>query len=886
MRWHHRLYVTLRGWFRSSTLDRELGEELRFHFDREVQANLDRGLAPNEARRLAAIAVGNPGPIHEASRDQRSGAWPRQFARDLSYGTRLLLRAPGFSAAAITIVALGIAAVTSIFSIVYGVALKPLPFRDPAGLVALWSTSTTQFGSGHYLVNGADQREWVAQNHVFEDIALVRNVANFNLSGTGGEPERLLGARISSNLLPVLGVSPVLGRNFTEDEDEVGSDTRVLLSNALWRRRFNADPSIVGRTINLSGVPFTVVGVMGPDFQYPGREFQLWTPLTINPAELARKVPDRNFLAVARLKPGVSVRDAQSEMNTIAARLAAAYQADRDLGVDVVPLQADLVANVRSALYVMLGAVGCLLLIASLNLAALLSARAATRHRELAVRLALGATRGRIALQTVAEVVPLLVAGGAAGIALATVAVSWLVPFAPASLPRAENIELNGAVLAVSVAIITLSGVIATWLPAMQAWRSTLSSATREQNRSIAGSRRHSRARNVLVVSQIALAVPLLVGAMLLARTFNNLTSTPTGFQPRGVMTAHLAIPRSKYRSDAAIAQLIDRIDERIAAIPGVTAAGMVSRLPLSGTMAVMTFEFDVPDDRRPLIPSVDLRSVTPGYFKAMGIPILEGRTFGAHDSHDTAPAAIVDARIAHTMWPNESAIGKRVRVPAVLANGEIQPWIEIIGVVGHVIHDAVDLDTRPQLYFDQRQRAQDRMAVVARTSGNAAMLAGSIRDVIHQIDPEQPLYDVRTMDEVIERSLGQRWLNTVLIVTFASASLVLCCVGVYGVIAFGVAQTRREFGIRLALGATRASIEGAVLRRGLALASIGAITGLVLAAVLTRSMRALLFAVSPGDAASFVMATTIVIGVALIASYLPARRAAAVDPATTLRAD
>ena len=493
MRWHHRLYVALRGFFGSSSLDRELNEELQFHFDRQVQANIKSGMTPEQARRAATLAIGNPDPIREASRDGRSGAWMRQFGRDLAYGFRLLRKAPGFSSAAIAIIALGVGAVTAIFSVVYGVALKPLPFREPDRLVNLWSTSS-KLGPGRFLVNGADHRDWLASNHVFEDIALLRNVASFNLIGAG-DPERLQAARISSNLFPLLGVSPAIGRGFTGEEDEIGRENVVILSNAFWRRRFAADPSVVGRDINLSGMPHTVVGVMGPGFQYPGREFQIWTPLTINPDELTRKAPGNNHLAVARLKPGVNVIDAQAEMSAIAARIAAANLADELNGVIVLPMHADLLANVQTALYAMLGAVMCLLMVAALNLSTLLSARGAARSRELAVRLALGATRGRVALQSIAEIIPLLVAGGALGVGLAAYAVAVFIPLAPPTLPRVENIRVSVEVLIASLAVLSLTGLVAALLPAAQAWRADLAAATREDTRSTIGSARLSRAR-------------------------------------------------------------------------------------------------------------------------------------------------------------------------------------------------------------------------------------------------------------------------------------------------------------------------------------------------------------------------------------------------------
>jgi predicted permease len=881
MRWHHQIYVAMRGLFGSSSLDRELNEELQFHFDRQVQANIESGMTPAQARRAAAIAIGNPDPIREASRDGRVGAWLRQFGRDLSFGVRLLLKAPGFSAAAIAIIALGVGAVTAIFSVVYGVALKPLPFREPDRLVNIYSTSV-QTGSVRLPVNGADHRDWLAFNHVFEDIALYRPLANFNLTGSG-EPERLLAARISANLFPVLGVSPAIGRGFTEQEDDIGNERVVLLSDGLWRRRFGADPSIVGRPITLSGVPHVVVGVMGPDFQYPGREFQAWTPLAISPGELTRKVRGNNNLAVARLKPGMTVEDARTEMKAIAARIAAADPQSLLPNVLVVPARADLLTDVRSALYVMLGAVLCLLLVAALNLATLLSARAASRSRELAVRLALGASRGRVALQAMAEIMPLLVIGGAAGVAIAAYAVNAFIPLAPPTLPRVENIRISIEVLLVSIIVLSVTGLIATLLPAAQAWSTDLIGATREETRSTTGSVRQSRARNALVVIQIALALPLLVGGVLLSRTFAALNAQSPGFERENILTAHLAFARSKYRDDKAISQVEDRILESVARIPGVTASGMVNRLPLAGGSSMVIYEFDSPQALAPELSAVDMRVATPDYFKAMGIRVLEGRAFDARDTAESTPVGMIDERVAKLMWPGESAIGKRFRVAPHLMK---TPWYEIIGLVGHIRHDALDVDTRAQVYWNFAQMPMDRMALVVRAERNASALTSSVVGAIHEIDPEQPVYDVRTMEEWVGRSLGQRWINMTLVGAFATVALVLCSIGVYGVIAFGVARQRREFGIRLALGASRHGIATAVVTHGLSLAAIGIVAGLIFSVGVSRSMSSLLFGVKPDDPVSFGSATAVILTVALLASYLPARRAAAVDPAVTLRAE
>ncbi|HYE87589.1 MAG TPA: ABC transporter permease [Vicinamibacterales bacterium] len=881
MRMHHRLYVALRGLFRSSAIERELNEELRFHFDRQVEANLAAGMTTEQARRSAAITIGNPDPIREASRDGRAGALLRQFGRDVSHGVRLMRKAPGFSTAAIAIVALGVGAVTAIFSVVYGVALKPLPFHEPDRLVNIYSTSAN-IGYARMSVNAADHRDWLAANHVFEDIALYRNLANFNLTGAG-EPERLLGARISPNLLQVLGVSPALGRGFRAEEDKSGNDTVILLSDGLWRRRFGADPSIVGKSILLNGVPYTVVGVMGPDFQFPAREFQVWTTLTVNPAELSRQARGNNHLAVARLKPGVTVNEAQVEMSAIAARIAQADPRSVLPEVIVVPAHADLLTNVGTALYLMLAAVLCLLLVAALNLATLLSARAAARSRELAVRLALGASKSRVALQAMAEILPLLVIGGVAGVALAAYAVNAMVPLVPPSLPRTENIRVSVEVLLVSIAMLSVTGLIAALLPAAQAWSADLTSATREETRSTTGSVRQSRVRNALVVVQIALALPLLVGGVLLTRTFVALNAQSPGFERDNILTAHLAVPRSKYRSDAAIAQVEERILERVAQIPGVTAAGMVNRLPFAGGMSMVIFEFDSPRSLHPELSAVDMRVATADYFKAMGIPILEGRAFDARDTATSTPVGIIDERIARLMWPGESAIGKRYRVQPHLMK---TPWFEIIGVAGHVRHDSLESDARAQAYWDFRQMPMDRMALVVRAERNATALSSSVIRAIHEIDPEQPVYDVRAMDEWVNQSLAQRWMNMVLVTAFAAVALTLSAIGVYGVIAFGVTRQRREFGIRLALGASRSGIATSVLRTGLTIAAAGIAIGLMLAVALTRGMSSVLFGVTAMDLVSFGVATATIVTVVSIATFLPARRAAAVDPAVTLRAE
>jgi putative ABC transport system permease protein len=872
-----RLGALLRSWLRSSRIDDDLDEELRFHLERQVQANLEAGLSLEEARRVAALSLGSVEGIKEEAREARPGEGARNLGRDLVYGARLLRRSPAFAAASVAIVALGLGAVTAIFSVVYGVVLRPLPYPDPDRLVALW-TRAPRLRLPRAFVNAADYRDWRAQNDVFEDVALVRHIANFNLTDDG-EPERVLGARVSANLFGVLGVTPALGRTFSEDEDEIGHDDVVLLSDGLWRRRFAADPSVVGRRVRLSGIPHTVVGVMRPDFRYPGREFQLWTPLTVDPNVITRKTGGYDFLAVARLKPGVSVAAAQSEMDTIARRLEAAYPAsNRQVGFEVVPMLADVVTPVRPALLVLLGAVGCLLLIACLNLSNLLGARAITRTREFAVRLALGASRGRLALQALAEVTPILALGGALGVTAAVWAVKAFIPLAPAGLPRVEGVAVNAPVLAFSASMLALTGIVAGLVPAFQAWRSDLAGATREGGRSSAGGRRQSRLGSLLVVGQVALTVPLLVGAGVLVRSFSALSRIDPGFRADNVLSLHLAIPRSKYPKDPDVAAFCGRLIERVAAVPGVAAVGAVNRLPLGGVGQVGSVELDRPGAGEAI---VDWRTVTPGYFDALGIPLREGRVFTDHDTETAPPVGVIDEQIARATWPGESALGKRFRIPVASF-----PWVEIVGVVGHVRHDGLDVDPRPQVYWNYRQRAQDRMVLVVRGRQDARALVPAVLQAIRAVDPEQAAYDVRPMDQVLERSLAQRWLNTVLLGAFGGIALLLASVGVYGVVAFGVTRRLREFGIRMALGAERSQVTRLVLGRAVLLAAGGTVLGLFAAAVLAGAMQSLVFGVAPRDGLSFAAASAVLLAVALLASYLPARRAASVDPMVTLRCE
>ena len=883
MRWIRSLRMRLRALVRADAVDRDLADEMREHLDRLVAEHVARGMTLDAARAAAAREFGPVTQLVEQSRDARGVMWIVNALQDCRYGVRLMRRSPGFAAAALLTIALGIGATTAMFSVVYGVLLRALPYGEPDRLVNLWSSAPSR-GLPRAFVGMANVYDWKARNHVFEDIAALRAVANFNLSGQGADPERLFGSRISANLMPVLRVAPVLGRGFTEDEDEIGHEGEAILSDGLWRRRFGANPAIVGQSISLSGVPHTVVGVMGPDFAFPSREYQIWTPLTFDPNELINR-QNYSYLAVARLKPGVTIDQARAEMDVIAAQIALEHPKENTgIGTVVAPMHDDTVAAVRTPLYVLLAAVLAMLLIGCANLANLVLARALVRQRELAVRAALGASRGRLVTQSIAELLPMLAAGGALGVIAAAWAVGAAGPLLPADLPRAETIAVQLPVLAFAAAMLAAITVFVGAWPALEAARGGLAAATADASRGATGGGRRTRTRDLLVVLQIAATLWLAVDAILLTRSFAALRGVNPGFNPERVYSLHLAIPRTKYRTDRDVAEFCRRVLERVQALPDVVAAGMVNRLPLAGGAQTAGIEFEGVDPGL-MTPGVgvqaDLRPVTPDYFRTLQIPLVRGRSFNEADDDEAPPVGIIDEHLANTIFRGADPIGRRFRPP--IPN---QPWRTIVGVVGHIRHDRLDEDGRPQVYWSYKQFTQDREALVVRTRTDSAALAMSVAAAIRSVDPEQPIYDARTLEAVVDRSLAQRWLQTALLGAFASMALLLASVGVYGVIAFAVGQRRREFGIRLALGARRGEIVALVVRRGMLLFAVGAAVGLLAAAATGRALATLLYNVRSFDLLSVSIATLVLFVVALAACGLPARRAAQVDPSLALRAE
>lgn len=873
MRIVHRVVALWRALFQSRRVDEELAEEMRFHLEREAEANVSRGLSPEASVRAARQTFGSIESVQERSRDERPGAMLRQSFRDVRLGTRLLVRSPVFGVTAILIVALGVSAATAVFTVVYGVLLKPLPFRDADELVSIWLVRN----GARNLPAAADALDLRTLDEVFDDVAFFEGV-NLNLVG-GLEPQRLQGEAVSANFFSVLGVNAALGRTFAPEEEQAGRDAVVILSDALWRGRFNGDRTIVGQQIDLNGKLRTVAGVMPPGFRHhPSRDDQAWIPLVLSPGEATREVTE-NYRIIARLASGVTLSRARDEADALAARIRASYGGNAGMSVDA--MIDDLARDVRPALLLLLGAVVLLLLIACANLSNLFAARAAARRTELAVRMALGASRRRLVGQAIAEAAPILIAGGLLGVALAVLAVRLFVGSQPAEMPRVESITLNAPVVAFSLALLALAGVAASLLPIAIGGSSDFATMSRDGGRTATAGRARANARTITVAAQIALALPLLVGASVMLRSAMRVARVDPGFAPEQVITFPFEVLRSKHPTDAQVADYYARLVEAVAAIPGVVNVGLVNRIPLAGgqTNPLRFTGATVPSDE---LVNVDTRTVTPDYFAAMGIPVLDGRGFDERDDADAPLVVVVDDRIARTMWPGESPIGKRLREP---------PWrgereAVVIGVVAHVRTETLESDPLPQVYWNTRQWAQDRMAIAVRTLLDPAALAPSVTRAIRSVDPDQSVYDVRTMDGIIDRSQARRRLTTLLMLGFGAVALVLAAVGIYGVVAFGVTQRMREFGIRIAVGATRSDVTRLILRQGTTVAIAGAAIGLAVALAGAGILRSLVYEVAPRDAGSIVGATAVLILVAIAASYVPARRAAATDPGVTLRTE
>ena len=783
---------------------------------------------------------------------------------------------PGFAAVAVLTIALGIGANSTIFSFVNGILLRPLPYQQPERLVLLDETALKR-GVASMGVSFPNFLDWREQNHVFENIAAYQD-SRFTLTGDG-EPERLQGAVISQGTFETLGVAPILGRTFLAEEDRPQQDTVAILSYGLWQRRFGSNPKIIGQTINLNNRQHTIVGVMPPGFRFP-EVAEVWVPLALDTQMWTRT--DHGLVSVARLKPGVTLEQAQAEMDSIALNIEKQNPVTNEgLGVKLSGMREALVGDYQKALIILLGVVGFVLLIACANVANLLLARASARRKEIAVRAALGASQWRIFRQLLTESLLLGVLGGALGLVLALWGLDLLLAAIPVEIPFWMKFSMDGRVLAFTVGISLLTGLIFGVAPALQASRPNLNETLKDGGRTGASTDRH-RLRSLLVVAEVALSLVLLVGAGLMMRSFLRLQHVNSGLNPENVLTMEVILPRAKYKEPEQTSAFFHQLMERVGSLPGVVAAGAASNLPLSGSLWGRSLTVE----GRPVLsvgqaPMINHCVITPNYFRAMGIPLLMGRDFGEEDKRDATQVTIIDERLAHEYWPNESPLGKRIRLGPPEDN---EPWHTIIGVVGAVRHERLNAVTRMTVYMPYQQVPDRGMTLTIRAATPPEALTAAVRNQVQELDRDQPVTNVRTMTEVIARSVWQSRLYTILFGAFAAVALILASVGIYGVMAYSVTQRTHEIGIRMALGAQTRDVLKMVVGQGMLLALVGVGAGLIGALALTRVMASLLFNVSATDPQTFIGVSLLLAAVALLACYIPARKATRVDPMEALR--
>jgi putative ABC transport system permease protein len=822
-----------------------------------------------------------------------------ELARDLRHALAGLLRNPGFAASVMLSLAIGVGANAAVFTVASALLLRPLPYPDPERLVILWNRSPG-IGILEDWFSTAQYFDIRTGHSGFDDLAIAIG-ANYNLTGAG-EPERVGTLRVSSNLLPMLGARAAVGRLFTTEDDVPGRTGTALLGHGTWMRRYGGDPAAVGRTVVLNGQPYEIVGVLEEGFDVPrevmptlglAEHAEVVLPLPLDAA--AASVRNReDYNLVGRLKPGVSVAQAQAEMDAITARLRRDhpdfYPPNGGLTFGIVPLHEQVVGDVRKTLLVLTAAVAFVLLVACVNVALLLLARAASREREVAVRSVLGASRGRIVRELLAESLLLAVGGGVLGLLLCGAAVRALSVFATASVPRLQEVAVDGRVLAFTAGVTALSvllfGLVPAWRLSSPDHAAALAEGRRGSSGLGEGWSRRNRLRRLLVGSEIALSVALLVSAGLLVRSFAHVLGVPPGFNSAHVLTFELTLTGPRYRETAAVVETYRRLWERLSSLPGVTAAGGISALPLSQMMAwgPITVEGRTPAPGEAFI-NTDIRVVGGEYFRAMEIPLVDGRPFDEHDTKDTRRVIVVDEAFARQLWPGESAIGKRVRSGGVDA-GPDTPWLTVVGVVGRIKQDRLDADSRIALYHPHAQYGTRALVVTLRGRQDPAALAAAATGEVRGLDPDLPIYGMRTMADRVDDSLSRRRFSMLLLSLFAALALVLGTIGTYGVIAYQVSQGRRELGIRLALGAAPRRVLAFVVGRGMAMALPGIAVGLGAAIALARLLRSMLFSVDAADPATFLAVAALLVVAALAASYLPARRAAAIDPVVSLRSE
>ena len=870
------LWRRLLFYIRRDRFDRELEEEMRFHLEMKAEENLAAGISPEEARYAAQRQFGNQTLLREASRDMWGFRSIETLFQDLRFGIRMFLKSPGLTAVLIGAIALGIGFNSALFSVVNTLLLSPLPFPDADRLTIAW-TRSAKISNTRLGVTADEFAEWRKQTQSFAGIAAHAGWL-FNLSGTD-EPERIQAGRVSTNFFSVFGIKPALGRDFLPEEDELKGGRVVILSQSVWRRRFNADPSLIGRTITLNDLPYTVVGILPPEFRFPRiyeEDFgpEIWTPVQVE------SLPDRGapFLTVfARLKSGVALETAQAELNSIARRMESAYpQTLSGKSAHLVPLQEQVVGKVRLSLLVLFGAVGIVLLIACANVSNLLMARATARRGEMALRLAIGASRLRLIRQLLTEGILLSVVGGALGLLIAFLAKPLLLSFSGESIPRADEVVIDTRVLLFTLSLSIIIGLVFSVLPAVQASGLNPNQFLKEGAKSGTTGKSGNRLRSLLIVIQVALALALTIGAGLLTRSFLTLLSVNPGFEPKKVLTFDLFLS-PKAQGAVFYRQLIEKLD----ALPGVEAAGAINALPLGGAEFSWTFFIEGRQSSDEPLGRVDYRVVTPDFFRTIGIPLKRGRIFTEQDGQGSTPVGIINEAMARRYWPDEDPIGKRFRMQAPI---NVSPWTTIVGVVGDVKHAGLDQDSSPAVYKPHQQNPRTEMTVVMRTQSEPLAFANSARNQAHEMDKDLPISNLREYTYFVSKSVAQRRFAMSLLTGFAALALLLALFGIYGVLSYSVNLRTKELAIRQALGAQARDLTALVVRQGMSLVLVGIAIGLGVALALTRLMKTLLFGVSATDPLTFTVITLLLAFVVLLACWIPARRATKVDPMTAMR--
>jgi len=806
---------------------------------------------------------------------------------------RSLLKTPGFTLVAVITIALAIAANTAVFSLVNALVIRPLPFKAPENLVLLFEKFSGQ-GLDQIPVSAPEYLDWEKQTTSYERIAAF-NFADFNLTG-GDMPERIAGAVVTPSLFPLLGVPPIKGRVFNDSEFGEGNDGVVLISERLWRRRFNSDPQLVGTQVSINGRSVTVVGIMPANFEFPlplfgvqGGTFaeraDMWRPIAFTKSELESR-GSRSYGVIGRLKAGVTTNQAQVEANTIVANwhplFPDNYEPATKFGATIYALHDVVIGGMRPALMILLGAVAAVLLIACANLTTMLLARAGAREREFAIRLALGAGRMQLVRQMLSESILLALIGGTTGVVLAIWGLDLLRSIGTQTVPRLAEVNLDLRVLLVTLGTAVGTGILIGLVPALASGKPELTEALKEGGRGATSGLRRNRLRNALVIAEVALALVLLVGASLLLKSFVRLQNVHPGFECRNVLTMELSLPLLKYPRGKPVADFYAEATRRIKALPGVEAVAFTSILPLSGTNSDSSFAIEGRDPTvEKVYPDEEIRNITPEYFSVIKVPLLQGRFFNDGDQFDGPGVVIVNNTFAKKWFPNQEAVGKRItfddpRKPDM-------KWLTIVGLVGDMRHRGLDLDPKPEYYLPHNQQPYRGMILAVRSAQDPRSLTSTIRREISRLDPDLPAANVRTLEQVTADSIAPRRLSVVLISIFAAVALVLASVGIYGVMSFLVVQRTHEMGVRMALGAQRSDVLRLVIGRAAKLVLIGTALGLLLGVLSSRALQAMLFNVGAFDPMTFLVVTLALIAVSLLASYIPALRATRADPMIAL---